>query len=360
MTQAAKKVSSSVKLYDILQKDICEGRIGDQLPSIMQLCDCYGVSHCTVKKVLDRLKADKYINGHKGKCIFVNKAALGNPLFQKNIVFYLHVNTMGNPYYLKVLARIRQLLEPSGSLVHFVNSPEQLAGLGFVPDAVVLSELSDREEIKEIEAVCTRKNIIRLNDLSQDYNAIGTDNYNGGYQAAEYLYKMGHRKVGMVSRDLCVGGDFFVNRFNGFKAFGNEHSDMKIYNSEVNMNEDLTVVVPMAMGKLLCESSEITAVFTFTDVLALGVYSYCAGKGLNIPDDISVLSFDDRDFSGLLSPALTTFAEDSEQVSRLVREMISRTITGQDGDTILVKPFLIERNSVKNVANSKTKKNTYA
>ena len=184
--------------------------------------------------------------------------------------------------------------------------------------------------------------------------AIGTDNYNGGYQAAEYLYKTGHRKVGLISRDLGFENDFFVNRFNGFKAFMNEHPDMEVYNSEVNMNENLDVVVPVATEKLFYNDSEITAIFTFTDMLALGVYSYCANNGLNIPNDISVLSFDNRDFSGLLSPALTTFQEDSERAALLVKEMIFKIITKQDyASTTLVKPFLIKRNSVSNINNKK-------
>ncbi|MFA6929842.1 MAG: GntR family transcriptional regulator, partial [Lentisphaeria bacterium] len=255
MVSLGKKVTSSVKLYDALKSSICEGLLGDRLPTIMQLCAQYDVSHCTVKKVLDRLKSHNYIQGHKGKCVFVNKAALGNPLFQKNVIFYLHISTMSNPYYLKVLARIRQLLQPSGCSVHFVNSPEQLAELGFKPDVMVLSELSDENEIKEIETAFGREKVIKLNDSSQNYNTIGTDNYNGGYQAAAYLYKMGHRKVGMISRDLGFESDFFINRFNGFKAFANKHPDMAVYNSEVNMDENLVVTVPAATEKLLCENS---------------------------------------------------------------------------------------------------------
>ena len=140
-------------------------------PLIMQLCGLYNVSHCTVKKVLDRLKSNKYIEGHKGKCVLVNKAALGNPLFHKSIVFYLHIDTMSNPYYLKVLAQIRQLLQPSSSSVHFVNSPDQLRELGFKPDVMVLSELSNKTEIKEIETVCGQGKVIKLNDSLQNYNS---------------------------------------------------------------------------------------------------------------------------------------------------------------------------------------------
>jgi len=344
-----KKAISSDELYNMLQLDICEGRIGERLPSITQLCSLYKVSHCTVKKVLDRLKSNKYIEGFQGKCVQVNKIAIGNPLFQKSIVFYLHINTMGNPYYLKVLVRIRQLLQASGSSVHFVNSSEQLAGLDFKPDVMVLSEILDKNEIEELEAVCGRDKVVKLNDSSQNYNTIGTDNYSGGYQAAEYLYKTGHRKVGLISRDLGILNDFFANRFNGFKAFVNNHPDMEFFNSEINMNDDLDIVVPAATAKLLCNCSEITAIFAFTDMLALGVYSYCAVNGLNIPNDISVLSFDNRDFSRLLSPALTTFQEDSEQIALLAWEMICKIINRQDHESIiLIKPFLIERKSVKN------------
>ena len=116
------------------------------------------------------------------------------------------------------------------------------------------------------------------------------------------------------------------------------------------MKDDLKATTRAATEKLFGLCSEITAIFTFTDMLALGVYAYCDDHGLNIPNDISVLSFDNRDFSGLLSPALTTFQEDSEQVAVLIRKMIFSIITRQDHENIvLVKPFLIERNSVRNI-----------
>ncbi len=354
MILSIKKATSSDELYNMLQLDICEGRIGERLPSITQLCSLYKVSHCTVKKVLDRLKSNKYIEGFRGKCVQVNKIAIGNPLFRKSIVFYLHINTMGNPYYLKVLVCIRQLLQASGSSVHFVNSPEQLAELDFKPDIMVLSEVMDENEIEELESICGRGKVVKLNDSSQNYNTVGTDNYSGGCQAAKYLYAMGHRRVGLISRNLDISGSFFANRFNGFNAFANKHTAMKVYNSEVNMDDNLNAAVPAATEKLFCDGSGITAIFAFTDMLALGVCSYCADKGLSIPNDISVLGFDNRDFGALLLPALTTFQEDSEQVARLAKEMIFKIITKQDGtNTILVKPFLIERNSVKNINNNR-------
>jgi DNA-binding LacI/PurR family transcriptional regulator len=345
-----KKVTNSNELYDALRSDIGNGRIGDRLPAITQLCSLYNVSHCTVKNVVDRLKNHKYIEGHKGKCVFVNKAALGNRLFQKNIVFYLHISTMSIPYYLMVLAHIRQLLQDSGSSVHFVNSREQFVELGFKPDVVIVSEISDESEIEEIEMVCGSGRVIKLNDLQHHYKTVGTDNYNGGYQAAEYLYKMGHRKVGLISRDLGILNDFFSNRYKGFKEFVDGQPEMECFNSEVYMKDDLKATTRAATEKLFGLCSEITAIFTFTDMLALGVYAYCDDHGLNIPNDISVLSFDNRDFSGLLSPALTTFQEDSEQVAVLIRKMIFSIITRQDHENIvLVKPFLIERNSVRNI-----------
>ena len=347
MIPSKNKIASSDDLYNALQSDICKGRIGSRLPSIAQLCDIYDVSHCTVKKVLDRLKSHKYIEGYKGKCVLVNETAIANPLFRKNIVFYLHIDTMGNPYYLKILACVRQLLHDSGSLVHFVNSSEQLAGLDLKPDVIVLSEILDKNEVEELETVCGWENVLKLNDSSQNYNTIATDNYDGGYQAAEYLYKMGHRNVGLVSRDLGIANDFFANRFHGFKAFVETHSHMSFFNAEINMAENLNVVVPAATKELLAKCPQITAFFAITDMLAMGVYSYCAQNGLKIPQDVSVLSFDNRDFSSMLFPPLTTFQEDSEQVAALVKEMIGKIVGKHEPQyTILIKPFLIERESV--------------
>jgi DNA-binding LacI/PurR family transcriptional regulator len=343
---SGKKINGSNELYDALKSDICEGRIEERLPSIMQLCRLYNVSHCTVKKVLDRLRNHKYIEGHKGKCVLVNEAAVGNPLFQKNIVFYLHINTMGNPFYLKVLSGVRRLLQTSNSIIHFVNSSQQLCELGLKPDVIVLSEISDENEIKELQLICGREKVIKLNDSQQTYNTVGTNNYDGGFQAAEYLYRMGHRNVGLISRYLYAVDGFFANRFRGFQAFAAERKDMKVFNAEVDMEIERRPAIFNAMEDLLSQS-KVSAIFAFSDTLALGVYSYCNEHMIKIPEDISVLSFDNLDISELLSPALSTFQEDSDNIARGTANLILRVLSGEkDISTELIPPILFKRDSV--------------
>jgi LacI family transcriptional regulator len=349
LSPKSKQKTSYKDVYESIKKEIANGECGSHLASISELCDQHNVSSCTVKRAVDNLKKNKYVYGHQGKCLKINESAIGNPIFRKDIVFYLHLDTMGNPFYLRVLSKVRELLQTSGCLIHFVTSIQQLRELDFIPEVIILSEITDEKEIEELSFVCGREKIIKLNDSQQKYNTVGTNNYEGGYRAAEYLYKMGHRNVGMISRDLDTANGFFDNRYRGFNDFVSKQNDMTIVNSEVNMDTKRREAIFFAMTSLLSKA-KVTAIFAFSDVLALGIYSYCDENKIRIPQDISILSFDNLEFSSLLSPPLSTFKEDSDIIAQFTTTLAKQIVTGEENIlTNLVNPFLIERKSVKQI-----------
>jgi len=92
---------------------------------------------------------------------------------------------------------------------------------------------------------------------------------------------------------------------------------------------------------------QLTAVFAFTDLLAIEVMNDLREMGRRIPEDVSVIGYDNSVFSAMLSPALTTIEEDSERMAEAVLAMIRDHLAGKCiRQDILVKPELIERASV--------------
>lgn len=337
------------KLYDQLRNDIRNGELKRKLPSIAEFTQKYGVSHTTVKKVLDRLKEQRFIYGMQGKGVYVNDVAINSPAFNKNVVFYLHMDTYRSPFFLRAFSRLRQLLEEQQSIVHLVNSPKQLEGIASITD-VMVSVSANKEELKAIEKNLEIRKIIFFNTFCKDRCCINTDNFVGGYMAVEYLYKNGHRKIGLISRDLKIKDCYFDHRYRGCLKFAAEHPDMELVNSEMKVN----ILVPdeqsaqNAAVKLFKDAPNITAIFAFTDILALGIVSYCHDNGISIPADISLIGFDNRDFSPVLSPPLTTIQEDTEELVRHTIIQLGKVVSGNAAmETINIKPFFVERNSVR-------------
>jgi DNA-binding LacI/PurR family transcriptional regulator len=336
------------RLFDKLKNKIRQGDLSGKLPSIAELTREYNVSHNTIKKVLDRLKEQHYIYGMQGKGVYVNDAVTQSPAFQKNIVFYLHVETYRNPFYLLALSRLRQELESGKSIVHLVNSSKQLSEAASITDALLTVDINTPEEFKEIERYISRNKTVAFNKFVDDYKCVGTDNFAGGYMVAEHLYSRGHRKIGILSIDLNYVGGFFDCRYKGVLQFADEHPDMKVINCEIELPEKIYSYP--AAAKLLKQAPDITAVFTLTDVIALGFISYCQQKGIGIPNDISLISCDNRDFASILSPPLTSMQEDTDELARQTVIQICRAINGEDAPAqIKVKPFLVERKSVRSL-----------
>ena len=101
-----------------------------------------------------------------------------------------------------------------------------------------------------------------------------------------------------------------------------------------------------AFGRLIKRRKDITAVFTTTDQLAFGVYDYAKKKGIRIPEDISVIGFD-NDFAAEYA-GLTTFCQNTNEIGDIAAQMMLNQIDGKDVPAIIrCQPKLVERKSVK-------------
>lgn len=133
---------------------------------------------------------------------------------------------------------------------------------------------------------------------------VDVDNQAGGYLATSHLIGLGHRRIGFISNaPLSYAGA--IERFAGYKLALSEH--------DIPLDNDLVrtaVFVPQsgsaAMTALLSLPDRPTAVFAASDVVALGAISAIQAAGLNIPQDIAIVGFDDIFLAAHACPPLTT------------------------------------------------------
>ncbi len=334
-----------LRLSEQLQQEITGGNYPSILPSISQMVTQYEVGASTVKRAISRLKELNYVQGVQGKCVKVNPLAFDNPFFRKNIVFYIHLTTLTNRFYLQVIDKLRQHLEVLNCYVHIINSTNQLKNCGIIPDVMIIAEVFDEFELKTLEEHCPRQRTVKLNHALQSYCCVGTDNVAAGYMAMEYLHQQcGHQAIGIISSQLSYSYGFCRLRYDGAAKYQQEHKGVELYNYEVN---DLSEG-QQAAASLLKKHPEISAIFVTMDFIALGVYSYCYAAGLRIPDDISILGFDNREFAPVLLPGLTTFQENVDEISQIIYDRLNYIVNDSAStDSITIKPIIIIRNSVK-------------
>ena len=105
------------------------------------------------------------------------------------------------------------------------------------------------------------------------------------------------------------------------------------------------------MERLLACDPRPTAVFAASDLLALGAYDAIAKTGLRIPEDISIIGFDDNLYSRICTPRLTTVHQDADEKGRVAAQTLVGMITGKRtaSKKILLETRLVIRDSVRRI-----------
>ena len=165
------------------------------------------------------------------------------------------------------------------------------------------------------------------------------DDYDGGFQVGTYLKRMGHKKVLCIA-DNCICMD--KERMDGCMA---AMTECQVDFMEIpKIKEERRKVFQEQFKKIM----EYTAVFAVSDFYAMELIHFLQEQGVKVPEDISVVGFDDSPWSEKIYPALTTVRQDSAERAKhaiLILQELKRGI--YDKTTVKFPVYLVERDSVK-------------
>jgi len=214
---------------------------------------------------------------------------------------------------------------------------------------LILSVDSNAEALSQLSHKLQESNtpVVIVNQVidTQDTSYVSCDDFGGGFKATSYLINKGHRNIGIISgsEQYSTSSD----RFKGFLSALDEHGIS--FNQASHVEGHYTKEGGYeAMGKLHRNLPNMTAVFCTSDLMALGAMKYCLDKNIRIPDDISIIGYDDMDFTSMLNPALTTVRKDRERMGKDAAEILLNLINGYNKPIQLkLDTEVIERESVK-------------
>lgn len=180
-------------------------------------------------------------------------------------------------------------------------------------------------------------------------NYIYVDNYNLGFQLTKYLISYGHKRIGFVG-DITQTASI-ADRFFGYqRALQDERLP---YTDAWHINENLE---KKSDPLVLDQTAELlpSAYICHCDAAAQRLYTSLAIKGLRVPDDISVISFDNTDLCDSLIPKLTSAGPSKEVFARKAFQVMN-DLLGSKNKTfhVVIRTQLMERSSVKNRFESK-------
>ncbi len=178
-----------------------------------------------------------------------------------------------------------------------------------------------------------------------DISRVLSDNYQGAYDGIRYLLELGHRRIGVV------GGPGYSHpmkqRIRGLTqalADANRAPDPALTIVDEGQQFELGY---SAARKMLQRTPRPTAIFALTDVMAVGVLHATAELGLAVPDDLSVMGFDDIPLAAYSIPGLTTVAQPIYQMGAAAVDVLLRHIRDADAETerIVLETRLVIRKS---------------
>jgi LacI family transcriptional regulator len=153
--------------------------------------------------------------------------------------------------------------------------------------------------------------------------AVGATNFQGAYDATRYLLQLGHQRIGFITGDLTVLAA--RDRLAGYRSALGDHGIA----CEPELIQEGDFFHPRAHARaqrLLSLDQRPTAIFASNDVSAFGVVDAAREMGLSIPDDLSLVGFDDIPQSRYMHPALTTVRQPLEDMGRVAARMLLATI----------------------------------
>jgi len=313
------------------------------------------ISTVTKKKVLKAIKALNYYPSRSARDLVSKKTGnigfiLTDDHFLRTEPFYTRIflgtefEARDGKYYI-LLTTVKSDFSDSDPLPRFIldKSVDGLIVAGKVPQNL-------------IDRICGLKLPIVFVDFATNndcYPLVLIDNVQGGIQATDHLLQLGHKNVGFIAGD--IEHPSLYERFNGYKQ-ALERAGIPINNNLVSIDAkypDRQNGYDSAR-KLFENNKEITAVFACNDAMAIGVMHYLKDNGKKIPDDVSIIGFDDVEADLLLDPPLTTMRVPKIELgAEALRAMIDqlKMKNGGSNKKILVPVELIVRNSTKMLKN---------
>jgi LacI family transcriptional regulator len=178
-------------------------------------------------------------------------------------------------------------------------------------------------------------------------NAVMIDNYDAGYRATEFLLKLGHRKIGYIGgpNDVFILKKRRSGYLDALRDAGIESDDALIVESQIDES-----AAEQAFRVII--EKKPTAIFVpVGDVVAISIQTKLMKHGFKIPDDFSILGFDDLPISSIIVPSLSTVSQPFVEMGREAAMVAISIIEGknQSSREIIFKAKIVVRESTRRI-----------
>ena len=320
----------------------------------LALNDKPGVSDTLKKHILETAESMGYGGfsaGTKSRCIMVlTPEYLRNDAFFYSEVFWAVEREAKKRGYLSISTSISPVSEKELTLP---TLPEGVEVVGFLIIGIL-----DRTYVKRLTKMQIPTICVDIPYPGIPMTCISSSNHSGGYAAAKHLIDQGHKKIGFIGPVYTAQSVY--ERWCGFRQ-AMEQAGLPLddtYNitgkpGQFELFDTAEILEPL-FSKI---SNYPTAWFCAGDRIAITVMNLLTARGIRVPEDISIMGFDDIPLAQIVMPQLTTMHVDRSRMGRLAVEYLLQTAERKRAPMDVCLPcFLVERGTVappaENIKNS--------
>lgn len=332
----------------------------DEKVTIKTIAKAANVSHTTVSRALNnsplvKEETRKKIQDLANRMNYTPDLNAKALVEKRSFIISVYFSDLGSgtsPSFMStIIHQIRSML-PKGYEITIdsfsaLRRSKQKINLRFDGALVVSQAASDDEFIERLANI--GKPVVVLNrkiERTDLYN-YSSDDYAGTVNATDYLIRMGHRKMGLIS-----GDEKFLSSYNRTQAFIDTmtKNDLTVPD-KWNIKGNYSIKSGYEGMEEILSSGELpTCVFIANDDMAMGAIRACKDYGYSVPEQISIMGFDDSPYSDYLVPRLTTIKKPILEITTKGVNALKRLLVGQEptGEHYMsIKPTLVIRESVK-------------
>jgi len=302
--------------------------------TIKDVAHAAGVAASTVSRYLNgQLKVSPATEAKVLEAVaelgYVPNAAGRNLARRRSGVIGFVVPEISNPYFGTIADHVVEAVERHGRLVllcsHRSQSVKQssyidLLATGAIDGMLYLGSFRSNERLAV--AISDGLAVVVVDEPIAGLPPVHTvvmDDYAGGYQATSYLVALGHRRIAFVCGPDELGS--VQERYRGYCDALRKAGVSP--DGQVRLSGQFTEQFGMsALPHLLAAPEPPTAAFVASDYIALGVLSAAEAHGIRVPDDLSIVGFDDIRFSQYVRPRLTTIRSPVDRLAQTGVELL--------------------------------------
>ncbi|SOD75158.1 LacI family transcriptional regulator [Jatrophihabitans sp. GAS493] len=249
-----------------------------------------------------------------------------------------------DPYFLGMLRGAQTTVAAAGMQLIFIIASTQAEAENFEHyargghvDGVLLVSLHGDDQLPQRLEALGVPTVLNGRPISDDESIyyVDSDNIGGGRLATQHLIDRGARRIATITgpMDMTAG----LDRLAGYRQAMND-AGLKPLKKHIVPGDFSVEGGAAAMTRLLRDDPTIDGVFAASDLTALGALSVIAANGRSVPNDISVVGFDDIREADLVNPGLTTVRQPLDAMGQSMARKLLERITGQAAERITVLP----------------------